>query len=88
MGIMQASLEQDKTKSLRIVTIDIKTGNTHEYAYQLTDGSASKHSLPVMTEKTTKIGTTKKVQDEASGGRSFNPFRRSFDRLKSMRGSL
>ena len=50
--------------------------------------SASKHFLPVMTEKTTKIGTTKKVQHEASGGRSFNPFRRSFDRLKSMRGSL
>jgi len=39
VGIMQANLEQDKKKSLRIVTIDIKSGATHEYAYQLTDGS-------------------------------------------------
>lgn len=38
-GIMQANLEQDKKKSLRIVTIDIATGVTHEYAYQLADGS-------------------------------------------------
>ena len=39
VGIMQANLEQDKKKSLRIVTIDIHSGVTHEYAYQLTDGS-------------------------------------------------
>jgi hypothetical protein len=39
VGIMQANLEQDKKKSLRIVTIDINSGATHEYAYQLTDGS-------------------------------------------------
>lgn len=39
VGIMQANLEQDKKKSLRIVTVDIKTGATHEYAYQLTEGS-------------------------------------------------
>lgn len=39
VGIMQANLAQDKKKSLRIVTIDIKTGATHEYAYKLTDGS-------------------------------------------------
>jgi hypothetical protein len=39
VGIMQANLEQDKKKSLRIVTIDIKSGATHEYAYKLSDGS-------------------------------------------------
>lgn len=39
VGIMQANLEQDKKKSLRIVTIDIRSGATHEYAYKLTDGS-------------------------------------------------
>jgi len=39
VGIMQANLEQDKKKSLRIITIDIKSGATHEYAYLLTDGS-------------------------------------------------
>lgn len=39
VGIMQANLEQDKKKSLRIVTIDIQSGATHEYAYKLTDGS-------------------------------------------------
>jgi hypothetical protein len=39
VGIMQANLEQDKKKSLRIVTINIRSGATHEYAYQLTDGS-------------------------------------------------
>jgi hypothetical protein len=39
VGIMQAPLEQDKNKMVRIVTIDIATGVTHEYAYQLTTGS-------------------------------------------------
>jgi len=39
VGIMQANLAQDKKGSLRIVTIDIRSGATHEYAYQLTDGS-------------------------------------------------
>ena len=39
VGIMQASLEQDKKNSLRIVTIDIASGATHEYAYLLTTGS-------------------------------------------------
>ena len=39
VGMMQANLAQDKKKSLRIVTIDIEAGETHEYAYQLTDGS-------------------------------------------------
>jgi hypothetical protein len=39
VGMMQANLEQDKKKSLRIITIDIRSGETHEYAYKLTDGS-------------------------------------------------
>jgi len=47
VGIMQANLEQDKSNSLRIVTIDIKTGNTHEYAYQLSDGSGASEILAI-----------------------------------------
>lgn len=39
VGIMQAPLLQDTTKTVRIVTIDIETGTTHEYAYNLTTGS-------------------------------------------------
>ena len=39
VGVMQANLEQDKKKSLRIVTIDVDNGATHEYAYKLTEGS-------------------------------------------------
>jgi hypothetical protein len=45
VGIMQAALIQDNleggaaAKLLRIVTIDILTGSTHEYAYLLTTGS-------------------------------------------------
>jgi hypothetical protein len=32
VGIMQANLEQDKKGNLRIVTVDIASGTTHEYA--------------------------------------------------------
>ncbi|NLS27723.1 hypothetical protein S2M10_27250 [Sphingomonas sp. S2M10] len=42
VGIMQAALEQDADKAgklVRIVTIDIATGATHEYGYRLTGGS-------------------------------------------------
>lgn len=39
VGIMQAPLEQDAAKNLRIVTIDLASGVTHEYAYMLTTGS-------------------------------------------------
>ncbi|MFL6707390.1 MAG: esterase-like activity of phytase family protein [Massilia sp.] len=39
VGIMQAPLEQDINKVVRIVTVDIASGATHEYAYQLTTGS-------------------------------------------------
>ena len=47
VGIMQANLEQDKKGSLRIVTIDIGNGDTHEYAYQLTDGSGASDIVAV-----------------------------------------
>ena len=39
VGIMQAPLLQDTNKTVRIVTINIQTGATQEYAYKLTDGS-------------------------------------------------
>ena len=47
VGVMQANLEQDKKGSLRIVTIDVVTGATHEYAYKLTDGSGVSEILAV-----------------------------------------
>jgi len=39
VGIMQANLEQDAVGSLRIVMVDIASGATKEYAYQLSKGS-------------------------------------------------
>ncbi|WGG53570.1 esterase-like activity of phytase family protein [Rugamonas sp. DEMB1] len=39
VGIMQANLAQDAKGTVRIVTIDIATKATHEYAYQLSTGS-------------------------------------------------
>jgi hypothetical protein len=39
VGIMQAPLLQDTNKVVRVVTVDIATGTTHQYAYQLTNGS-------------------------------------------------
>jgi hypothetical protein len=47
VGIMQANLEQDAKGILRIVTIAINNGETHEYAYQLTDGSGVSDLLAV-----------------------------------------
>jgi hypothetical protein len=44
---MQANLEQDKKGNLRIVTIAVHNGETHEYAYQLTDGSGVSEILAV-----------------------------------------
>jgi hypothetical protein len=44
VGIMQAPLEQDAAAApnlLRIVTVDIATGTTHEYGYLLTKGSGA-----------------------------------------------
>ena len=39
VGIMQANLEQDPVGLLRIVTVDVATGATHEFGYKLTTGS-------------------------------------------------
>ncbi|MDL2356303.1 MAG: esterase-like activity of phytase family protein [Pseudomonadota bacterium] len=39
VGIIQAPLAQDTSKTVRIVTVDIATKAVHEYAYQLTTGS-------------------------------------------------
>ena len=47
VGVMQANLEQDKKKSLRLVTIDVASGATHQYAYKLTDGSGVSEILAV-----------------------------------------
>jgi hypothetical protein len=47
VGIMQANLEQDKKGSVRIVTIDLSNRATHEYAYQLTDGSGASEIVAV-----------------------------------------
>ena len=47
VGMMQQNLIQDKKKFLRIITIDIVTGLTHEYAYQLTDGSSVSDILAI-----------------------------------------
>jgi hypothetical protein len=39
VGSIQAPLEQDTNKVIRLVSIDIRSGTVHEYAYQLTFGS-------------------------------------------------
>ncbi len=39
VGIMQASLLQDSSKLLRLVTVDVASGATREYGYTLTTGS-------------------------------------------------
>jgi hypothetical protein len=39
VGAMQAPLEQDTNNVIRLISIDIRSGATHEYAYQLTTGS-------------------------------------------------
>lgn len=41
VGMMQQNLIQDTKKYVRIITIDIATNATHEYAYLLTDGSSA-----------------------------------------------
>ena len=47
VGMIQANLRQDKKKSLRIVTVDVHTGLTHQYAYKLTDGSGVSEIIAV-----------------------------------------
>ena len=47
VGVMQAPLEQDTNKVIRIVTVDIRTGVTSQYAYQLTTGSGVSEILAI-----------------------------------------
>ncbi|MDP2904190.1 MAG: esterase-like activity of phytase family protein [Methylovulum sp.] len=47
VGIMQANLIQDTKKYIRIVTIDIATGTTKEYAYLLTDGTGASEIVAI-----------------------------------------
>ena len=47
VGMMQTELLQDSKKYIRIVTIDIASGATHEYAYKLTAGSGVSEILAI-----------------------------------------
>ena len=47
IGMMQQNLAQDTKKYVRIITIDIATNATHEYAYKLTDGSSVSDILAI-----------------------------------------
>ncbi len=47
VGIMQANLIQDTKKYIRIITIDIATGATKEYAYLLTDGTGASEIVAI-----------------------------------------
>src|SRR5262249_55458586 len=47
VGVMQAPLIQDGGKIVRIVTIDIATGSTHQYAYALTTGTGVSEILAI-----------------------------------------
>lgn len=73
VGIMQANLEQDKKNSLRIVTIDIRSGVTHEYAYKLTNGSGvseiiavNNHQFLVDERDGSGMADTPRLSDTAS----------------------
>ena len=47
VGMMQQNLIQDAKKYVRIITIDIATGVTHEFAYKLTTGSSVSDILAI-----------------------------------------
>lgn len=73
VGAMQANLEQDKKKSLRLVTVDLKSGVTHEYAYKLTDGSGvseivavNDHQFLVDERDGSGLGELPSITDTAS----------------------
>lgn len=73
VGIMQKGLQQDKKKSLHIITINIRTGETHEYAYELTDGSGvsdmvavNNHEFLVDERDGNGMADTPLLTDEAS----------------------
>lgn len=76
VGFMQANLKQDKKKSLRFVTIDIRSGETHEYAYLLTDGSGvsevvaiNNHQFLVDERDGTGMADTPLLTDKASAAK-------------------
>ena len=73
VGMMQANLQQDKKKSLRIITIDIASGASHEYAYKLTQGSGvsdivavNNHQFLVDERDGNGMADTPLLSDEAS----------------------
>ena len=73
VGMMQANLQQDKKKSLRIITVDVRTGATHEYAYKLTDGkgvseivAVNDHQFLVDERDGDGLADTPLLTDEAS----------------------
>ncbi|MES2308178.1 MAG: esterase-like activity of phytase family protein [Verrucomicrobiota bacterium] len=74
VGIMQANLEQDKKGSLRIVTVNIQNGATHEYAYQLSAGGSgvsdilavNNHQFLVDERDGTGLGEKPLLTDTAS----------------------
>jgi hypothetical protein len=47
VGIMQTALRQDTKNYIRIITIDLATRVTHEYAYLLTEGSGVSDILAI-----------------------------------------
>jgi hypothetical protein len=47
VGIVQANLAQDPSGLLRIVTVDLATGATHEYGYKLSAGSGVSEILAI-----------------------------------------
>jgi len=47
VGMMQQNLIQDTKKYVRIITIDIATGKTHEYPYLLTTGTSVSDILAI-----------------------------------------
>ena len=76
VGIMQANLEQDATGSLRIITIDVHSGATHQFAYALTDGSGvseivavNNHQFLVDERDGKGLGDTPLLTDKASAAK-------------------
>ena len=77
VGIMQANLEQDAKGNLRIVTINTASKETHEYAYQLTDGSGvsdilavSDHQFLVDERDGNGLGDKPLITDTASAAKT------------------
>ena len=73
VGMMQKGLQQDDKHNLRIVTIDIETGVTHEYVYRVTDGSGvsamvaiNDHQFLVDERKGSGMADTPLITDVAS----------------------